>query len=107
MNRTKISYAILLAVIFSLLFISCNEKEILPEEKFIQIYVDILIAEDTTSVNSVPRDSLRTIVLKKHNTTDIVYKNTIDFYNESAERWENFFDKAVVYVEELKTKSEE
>lgn len=88
-------------------FCSCSEKKILPEETFIKIYVDILVAEDTTSERSVTTDSLKSVVLNKYNTSDILYRNTVDYYNESAERWEKFFDKAVAYVEKLKTKNDE
>jgi len=90
-----------------MLFASCDNKEILPEEKFIEVYVDILVAEDTTTLNSITSDSLKTIILSKHNTTEAVYQNTIDYYNESPERWEKFFDKVVAYVEKLKSMSEE
>ena len=97
---------ILLGAIVLLSF-SCSEKEILPEEKFIEIYVDILVAQDTLSEESVNMDSLKTIILDRHKTSDLVYRNTVNYYNESAERWEQFFDKAVAYVEALKTKNEE
>ena len=94
-------------LVLLVLFAGCEKKEILPEEKFIEVYVDILVAEDTTAQKSFSSDSLKTIVLSKHNTTEIVYQNTIDYYNESPDRWEKFFDEVVTYVEKLKSKSEE
>ena len=94
-------------LVLLVLFAGCEKKEILPEEKFIEVYVDILVAEDTTAQKSFSSDSLKTIVLSKHNTTEIVYQNTIDYYNESSDRWEKFFDEVITYVEKLKSKSEE
>lgn len=107
MNNKKNYTGLILFGVIVLLFFSCSEKEILSEEKFIEIYVDILVAQDTLSEESVNMDSLNTIILNRHKTSDLVYRNTVNYYNESAERWEQFFDKVVVYVEALKTKNEE
>lgn len=90
-----ITFTLLLILIFG-----CNKKEIIPEEEFIKVYVDILVMQDTLQDKSIPPDSIRAIILKQHNIPDSVYTNTIDYYNESEERWEKFFDKAIKYVEE-------
>ncbi|MGD8306977.1 MAG: DUF4296 domain-containing protein [Ignavibacteria bacterium] len=95
------------AIILVLVCISCSEKEILPEDKLIEIYVDLLVAQDTLSGESVSVDSVKNVILNKYNTSDLVYRNTIDYYNESTERWEEFFNKALKYVEKLKAKNEE
>ena len=95
---------------FILLIISilgCSEDKIIPEEEFVKVYVDILVMQDTLQDKSIPPDSIRALVLKQHNISDSVYTNTINFYNESEERWEKFFDKAIKYVEEEKKITEE
>jgi len=89
-----------------ILIVACNKKETIPEEEFVKVYVDILIMQDTLQDKSIPPDSIRAIVLKQHNISDPVYTNTINFYNESEERWEKFFDKAIKYVEEEKITKE-
>lgn len=94
-------------VILILVCISCSEKEILPEDKFIEIYVDLLVTQDTLSGESVSIDSVKNVILNKYNTSDSVYRNTVDYYNESTERWEEFFSKALKYVEKLKAKNED
>ena len=89
-----------------ILIVACNKKETIPEEEFVKVYVDILVMQDTLQDKSIPPDSIRAIVLKQHNISDSVYTNTINFYNESEERWEKFFNKAIKYVEEEKITKE-
>jgi len=98
-------------VIFQLLIfafiVTCSEKEIIPEEKLIKIYVDILIAQDTTSDKSITVDSIKTIVLKKYEVPDSLYVMLIERYNSSPAKWEEFFNNAIMYVEELRANAAE
>ena len=95
-----------LLIIPALLLSSCSEEEVIPEEKFIHVYVDLMIVQDTSRVNSLPLDSLKDIVFTKHNITSELYDKTVAKYNSSPENWEEFFDKAIAYLEELKTRKE-
>jgi len=85
---------------------SCSEEEVIPEEKFILVYVDLMIVQDTTRVNPLPLDSLKEIVFAKHEITSELYDKTIAKYNSLPETWEEFFEKAIAYLEELKTKKD-
>jgi hypothetical protein len=85
----------------------CSEEEILPEDELIKIYVDILIAQDTTTDKSITTDSLKTIVLKNYDVPDSLYVKSIEHYNSSPAKWEAFFDNAIKYVEELRVNAEE
>jgi hypothetical protein len=87
----------LTAVIFS-----CSKDDILPEDKFIKIYIDILVAQDTLSDSSISNDSLKTLILEKYNVTDSVFTKTIEYYNYNPDKWEKFFEDAIRRVEELK-----
>ena len=93
-------------LLISVLIIGCNKDETIPEDEFIKVYVDILVAQDTLQNKSISPDSIRKIVLKKHNIPDSVYKKTIDYHNSSEEKWEKFFDKTIKYVEDLKAVKE-
>jgi hypothetical protein len=93
-----------LLIIPALLLSSCSEEEVIPEEKFIHVYVDLMIVQDTTRVNSLPLDSLKQIVFTKHNITSELYDKTVAKYNSSPENWEEFFNKAIAYLEVLKTR---
>ena len=98
---------IITIVLFLITLIACNKKETIPEEEFVKVYVDILVMQDTLQDKSIPPDSIRAIVLKQHNISDSIYANTINYYNESEERWGKFFDKAIKYVEEKKVAAKE
>ena len=76
----------------------------MPEDKFIRVYVDLLIVHDSSSVQNLSLDSLKQALFKKYETTEEHYQNTIDYYNETPQKWEAFFDKATAYVEELESK---
>ena len=83
-----------------------KEQKIIPKDKFIQVYVDLLIVSDTTTTDAFALDSLKTIVFKNHNVSDEEYNATIRYYNSEPKRWEEFFDKAINYVEALKKEAE-
>ncbi len=85
---------------------SCSKDDIIPEDKFIKIYIDILVAQDTLTDNSISNDSLKTLVLQKHNVTDSLFTKTIEYYNYNPDKWEKFFEDAIKQVEELKATQE-
>jgi len=91
---------------FSVFILSCSKDDILPEDKFVDIYIDILVAQDTLSDSSISNDSLKTLILKKHNVTDSVFIKTIEYYNYNYDKWEKFFDDAIKQVEELNATDE-
>lgn len=109
MKTLNLFFLLLITVIVSVVISSgCSEKKnILPEEKFIEVYVDLLIHEDTLSYKKLPLDSIKTIVFKKHQITARQYSSTLDEYNLSPEKWEEFFDKVLAYAEKLKAKDEQ
>jgi len=86
----------------TVIIFSCSKDDILPEDKFIKIYIDILVAQDTLTDNSISNDSLKTLILKKHNVIDSVFTKTIKYYNYDPAKWEIFFEVAIKQVEELK-----
>ena len=98
---------ILIHFFLALVLVNCSEEDILPEEKLIKIYVDILIAQDTTSDKSISTDSLKVIVLNNHDVPDSLYLKAIEHYKSSPAKWEAFFDNAIKYVEELRANPEE
>ena len=106
MNRYSLKFLLPLSIIPFLLISSCSEEEVIPEEKFIHVYVDLMIVQDTTRSKPLTLDSLKEIVFTKHDITSGLYNKTIAKYNSSPEDWEEFFDKAIAYLEELKTKND-
>ena len=95
-----------LFIISSLLLSGCDKGPPIPEEKFIKVYVDLLIIQDTTTTNTFSLDSVKTIVFNRHKVTSGQYDATIDYYNSQPEKWVVFFDSATAYVEGLKKAAE-
>ena len=97
--KTKNITIIFLLIVF---VFSCSKDDILPEEKFKKIYIDILVTQDTLSDNTISNDSLKTLILQKYNVTDSTYTKTIEYYNNNPDMWEKFFEDVIKQVEELK-----
>ncbi len=91
-----------LLVCSQILFFSCGNDQPISEEKFIKIYANMVIMQDTSSLSQVQvRDKV--LLNYKYSLND--YKQTIDFYNSDPEKWQKFFDKVVTYIESLKPKT--
>jgi hypothetical protein len=96
-------------IILSLLFcpvllVNCSKQKPIDEEKLIKVYADLLIIQDTTKAENYSLDSIRTLVLNRYGLTYPDYNEMLNELNKQPENWEKFFDKAVAYVNELKSK---
>ena len=98
---------ITIILLLMVIIFSCSKDDILPEDKFIKIYIDILVAQDTLTDNSISNDSLKTLILQKNDVADSVFTKTIEYYNYNPDKWEIFFNEAIKQVEELKATEEE
>lgn len=103
MILTKSLYQIISLIVLVLtLSAGCKENNVIDEEKFINIYTDIIIARDTTSLklNQESENEVIKAVLKKWDAALEDYEKTIKYYNQESNRWEGFFEKALKYLEE-------
>lgn len=106
MSNIKCQTFLFLLFITALFNIACKEKTPIPEEKFIKVYVDLLVMQDTTTAEKFSPDSVKSLVFKRHNISSEQYDGMIDYYNSQPEKWTTFFDSATAYVEKLKKKAE-
>ena len=93
------------ATVSLLLSFDCSKEVIIEEDKFVSIYSDMVIAQDTLTLSSADVDSLRKTIFNRYDVTEELYKATLDYYNKDAKRWEEFFDKVIAHVEDLKKKT--
>jgi hypothetical protein len=105
MSKLKSQRLFLLVFFSTLLNLSCDENSPIPEKKFMEVYIDLLILQDTTTVSYNP-DSLKSFVLTKHNIQEKEYDSMIDYYNQRPDKWIAFFDSVTTYVERLKLEAE-
>jgi hypothetical protein len=98
------SLAFIILVLLSLVsFTSCSDRTA-DQEKFIDTYVDLRIAQDTIRTDSLDIQKLTEEILKKHDLTEEKYKSMFEYYNQNPELWEQFYDAAIARVDSLKKK---
>ena len=71
-------------------------------QKFINAYVDLRIAEDTITTGDKDIQKLKTEVLKKYGMTEEQYKSAFEYFNKNPELWEQFYNDAIARVDSLK-----
>jgi hypothetical protein len=101
-----VSIIFTLFIVSSLLLSGCDQAPPIPEEKFIKVYVDLLIIQDTTTADTFSLDSVKTLVFTRHDISSEQYDETISYYNSQPEKWAAFFDSTTAYVEHLKKEAE-
>jgi len=85
---------------------ACDEGPPIPDEKFMKLYVDLLIIQDTTTTANFSIDSVKTLVLDRYEVSNAQYDSMIKFYNSNPDKWITFFDSATAYAEGLKKEAE-
>jgi hypothetical protein len=100
---TKKRILTIIILIHSFLSTSCDDKPPLAQDKFVKVYVDLLIIQDTTTVENYSVDSAKAVVFNKYSISAEQYDSTINYYNAEPDRWIEFFDSAGAYVERLKS----
>lgn len=86
-------------------FTACDENPPIPDKNFLELYVDLLIIQDTTTTN-FSLDSVKTLVFDRYNVSVEQYNAMIKYYNSNPEKWIAFYDSATAYVERLRLEAE-
>ena len=85
---------------------ACDDAPPIPDEKFMELYVDLLIIQDTTTTTNFSLDSVKTLVLDRYKVSFEQYEAMLKYYNSNPKKWIAFFDSANAYVERLKLEDE-
>jgi hypothetical protein len=88
-------------LLFLLSFAGCSHK--INEDKFILIYSDLVIAQDTLRDNN-NLEEIKNTVFKKYNVSEREYSETLNYYNSDPRKWETFFNKTISHLEGLRSK---
>lgn len=90
--KTGRLFPFLLLFFISFLLQSCkkDEVEIIPEEKFISIYVEILAAQDTLGTSAMFIKPELEKILKRNGVSRKLYDETIKFYMKNPEDYKAF-----------------
>ena len=84
-----------------LCFAGCSRR--INEDKFILIYSDLVIAQDTVKSN-INIKEIKNTVFKKYNVSEREYTETLNYYNSDPRKWEAFFNKTIAHLEGLRNK---
>ena len=82
-------------------------KAPIPQETFIQLYVDILIAGESGKLSKVdsshtpPRSAVLDSIYNKYGVTEVQVQQTINEYSKDLRRWKEFYDEAIKRLETL------
>ncbi len=91
----------LLLLLFILSFIDCSHR--ISEDKFILVYSDLVIAQDTLA-GKLSLSQIKAKVFTKYGVSDKEYSATLNYYNSEPKKWEAFFNRAIAHVESLQGK---
>lgn len=100
MNLRVYPTALLFIIVF--LFTNCDSKKTIPEEEFVIIYAELVSRQDQISDTTITLKNIREEILREHNYSEKDYTETIKYFNDSPEKWEDFFNKVIAYLEQPK-----
>lgn len=90
-KREKLLFFLLLfSIPFLLLSCSKKEVEVIPEEKFMTIYLEVLKAQDSLGTSAMFMKPALEEILKKNGVNRKLYDKTVDFYMENPEDYKDF-----------------
>ncbi len=102
----KLHFYIFLSVFtFLFVFLGCSNDKVIDEDKFVKVYTDLVMAQDTLQISEANFDSVKQSVFNRHRITSGQYEYTVNYYNEDVKRWERFFNKATAYIDTLRSSS--
>jgi hypothetical protein len=91
-----------IVILFLLLVIAagCQREGVIDEDKFVQVYADLLIAGDTVSIKEAKNE-----VFGRYNINQNEYNNTVEYYSSNPAEWETFFNKVIAHIEQKRKDS--
>jgi hypothetical protein len=89
-------------VLTALVFFSACQKTIIDEDKLVRIYIENNIVEESQPPNSDTYRKQKTDILKKYNITQKDFDEAMLDMKDDKEKWNSFFKKANVLVDDLK-----
>jgi hypothetical protein len=84
-------YLVLLLLVIS----GCRTNEAIEEDKFVEVYADLLIAGDTLSIRDAKQE-----VFTRYNVDERSYNNTVEHYSSNPLEWEILFNKVIAHIEQ-------
>lgn len=90
---------IYISVFFILLIIACNDEPPVDESKFVKVYTVLISAPDSLVTDTLSFANYKQEVFRKFELSEEDYRNVISYFNKKPERWTEFFEKVIRYIE--------
>lgn len=81
------------------LFVACESQPPINEKKFVEVYANLIAAPDSVISDTLLFSNYRIDVFKKFSITENEYREMVRFYNKTPEKWSEFFDKVIKFIE--------
>ena len=89
--------------LIALVFVVAGCSGRIKEDKFVLVYTDLIIAQDTLG-NNFNLNKAKDKIFKRYNVSAKEYDATLNYYHQDPKQWEQFFTKAIAHLESLKSK---
>lgn len=82
-------------------------KDIIPREKFVDLYVELLVAGEGGKLSKIdstltpPHSPLLDTIYTKYGMTETQVRETIDDYSKDLRQWKNFYGEVIKKLEEM------
>ena len=84
----KNAFALFFLIISGLLLFGCSKKEeVLPNDKFVAVYLDLIKAQDTVGTSTMFVKPALEAILKKHGVKKADYDKTVDFFMRNPQEF--------------------
>lgn len=80
-------------------FVACENRPPISETKFVEVYATLIAAPDSVITDTLSFSNYRLDVFKKFNINENEYREMVRFYNQTPEKWSEFFDKVIKFIE--------
>ena len=88
-------------ILFMLLACSTEEKEIINEHKFIEVYARLMIINEA-DINKKDHPRLVEELLRKYQVESEQIRNTLEYYNNNPDKWANILRQIRDRIKELR-----
>jgi hypothetical protein len=89
-------------LLFIILFISCEEKPPISEDKLIKIYSKLISVPDSVATDSSNYFKFRKKVFSDFGVNENDYEQSVNYYKRNPDRLEDFFNKVTKNIESTK-----
>lgn len=93
MKRYELTIPLLFAVVFAFFLIGCYKAPPIPEEIFVNLYTDIIIAQEKMGNDPATAKEIRDSLCQVYGVTDSLYKENLKYYDENPNMFDSFYAK--------------